>query len=61
MDSGVAIRDGKIIAAGSDRLIFSYRGKSTQIIDAKGHMVLPGFVDAHVHIMAGAANLEQVS
>ncbi len=57
----VAIRDGKIIAAGSDRLIFSYRGKSTQIIDAKGHMVLPGFVDAHVHIMAGAANLEQVS
>jgi predicted amidohydrolase YtcJ len=57
----IAIREGKIIAVGSDKAIDSYRDSSTKVIDAKKHMVLPGFVDAHVHIMAGAAQLEQVS
>jgi len=46
---------------GSDRTIDSYRDSSTKVIDAKKHMVLPGFVDAHVHILAGASQLEQVS
>ncbi len=57
----IAIIDNKIIAVGSDKSIASFQGASTKVIDAKGHMVLPGFVDAHVHIMAGAAMLEQVS
>jgi predicted amidohydrolase YtcJ len=57
----IAVREGKIIAVGSDKEIAAYQGASTKIIDAKGHMVLPGFVDAHVDIMAGAAQLEQVS
>lgn len=57
----IAISDGKIIAAGPDKLITSYKGASTKIIDAKGHMVLPGFTDAHIHIMAGAALLEHIS
>ena len=57
----IAIIDGKIIAAGSDKLIAPYQGPSTKVIDARGHMVLPGFVDAHLHILAGASVLEQVS
>jgi len=57
----MAVREGKIIAVGSDNAIAAYQDSSTRIIDAKGHMVLPGFVDAHVHLMAGAAQLEQVS
>ena len=57
----IAIREGKIVAVGSDKEVAAYQGASTKIIDAKGHMVLPGFVDAHVDIMAGAAQLEQVS
>ncbi len=57
----MAFREGKIIAVGSDNSIAAYQGSSTKIIDAKGHMVLPGFIDAHVHVMAGAAQLEQVS
>jgi predicted amidohydrolase YtcJ len=57
----MAIRDGKILAVGSDKTIAAYEGPSTKIIDAKEHMVLPGFVEAHVHMMAGAAQLEQVS
>ncbi len=57
----MAVRAGKIIAVGSDDEITVYQGSSTKVIDAKKHMVLPGFVDAHVHMMAGAAQLEQVS
>lgn len=57
----VAIRDDKIIAVGSDKDIATYRGSSTTVIDARGHMVLPGFIDNHVHFMGGAARLEEVS
>jgi len=57
----MAISAGKIIAVGSDESIAAYQGPSTRVIDAKGHMVLPGFVDSHVHMMAGAAMLEQIS
>ena len=57
----IAIREGRIVAVGSDKEIAAYQGAATKIIDAKKHMVLPGFVDAHVHILAGASQLEQVS
>jgi predicted amidohydrolase YtcJ len=57
----MAVRAGKIIAVGPDKAIAAYQGPSTKVIDAREHMVLPGFVDAHVHMMAGAAQLEQVS
>ena len=57
----IAVRGGKIIAVGSDKAIAAYQGPSTKVIDAREHMVLPGFVDTHVHMMAGAALLEQIS
>ncbi len=56
-----ALREGRIIAVGTDKAIEAYRGPSTKVIDAREHVVLPGFVDAHVHMLAGAAQLEQVS
>jgi predicted amidohydrolase YtcJ len=57
----MAVREGKIIAVGSDKTIAAYQGPATKVIDAKEHMVLPGFMDAHVHMMAGAAALEQIA
>jgi len=57
----LAIRDGRIIAVGSDKDIAAYRGQSTEVVDAKGHMVLPGFVDTHGHFMAGASSLPNVA
>jgi hypothetical protein len=39
----MAVREGKIIAVGSDKDIDAYRGPSTKVIDANEHMVLPGF------------------
>jgi predicted amidohydrolase YtcJ len=57
----LAVREGKIIAVGSDEAIEAYQGPSTKIVDAKGHLMLPGLVDAHVHFMAGAAFMQQLS
>src|SRR5436190_11998125 len=47
----VAVLNGKIIAIGSDADTRSMIGKNTNVIDAKGKLVLPGFNDAHVHFM----------
>jgi hypothetical protein len=56
----LAIRNGKIVAVGSDREIGRLRGASTQVIDAKGHLVLPGFTDCHTHFMEGSLLLQQI-
>ncbi len=57
----LAVREGKIVAVGSDEAIAAYQGPSTKVMDARGRMALPGFMDSHVHMMAGAAQLEGVS
>jgi predicted amidohydrolase YtcJ len=46
----IAIKGEKIIAVGSAKQIEKYieKGK-TEVIDAKGRLVIPGFNDAHVH------------
>ncbi len=45
----VAIKDGRILAAGSDEDIKKFTDKSTRIIDLKGHAVIPGIIDGHLH------------
>jgi hypothetical protein len=57
----LAIRDGKILAVGTDHEISKYRGTSTKIIDANGRLVLPGFTDCHVHFMDGSFSLQRVN
>ena len=44
-----AVRDGRIIAVGSNEAIGGLSGKSTEIVDARGMTVVPGFIDCHLH------------
>src|ERR1700722_12681487 len=44
-----AIRNGRFVAIGSSADIKSLAGKKTQSYDAKGMIVLPGFIDTHNH------------
>lgn len=45
----VAIRDGRIVAIGSDRRIRRRAGAGTKVVDLRGRMVMPGIVDGHYH------------
>jgi hypothetical protein len=47
----VAIRGNKIERVGSNQEALALREASTQVIDLQGRTVLPGLVDAHVHVL----------
>jgi len=46
----LAVREGKIMAVGSDREILALAGPNTRRLDLKGKTVLPGFIDTHSHL-----------
>jgi predicted amidohydrolase YtcJ len=47
----VAVRSGRIVAVAPDA--GSLAGPATEVIDLAGGLLLPGFVDAHVHPLQG--------
>ena len=49
----VAIRDGRIIAVGTDEEIEALTGPATDRIDLNGLTATPGLLDAHVHFSYG--------
>jgi predicted amidohydrolase YtcJ len=50
----IAIREGRIAAVGTNAEVLPLRGRKTQVIDCRGAAVLPGFIDAHLHVRAYA-------
>ena len=50
----VAIRGERIVAVGTTPDIRRLAGASTRVIDVGGRVVVPGFNDAHDHILAGS-------
>lgn len=54
--NSLAIKDGKFIAVGGD--MKKHIGPNTQRIDAKGAAVIPGLIDAHVHMRSLGDMLE---
>jgi predicted amidohydrolase YtcJ/putative hemolysin len=49
----VAEAGGRILAVGTRDEVMKTRGPKTQVIDLKGRTLVPGFVDAHGHMMMG--------
>jgi predicted amidohydrolase YtcJ len=47
---GVAVRDGKIVAVGSNSQVLKLAGPKTVRIDLKGKTMLPGLIDTHSHL-----------
>ncbi len=57
----VAIKDDKIIAVGTNKEIDKYTDiQVTKIIDLDERLVVPGFIDAHIHFEGGGASLMQI-
>jgi hypothetical protein len=49
----IAEAGGKIVAVGSKAEVLKLKGPQTQVTDLKGRTMIPGFVDAHGHVMMG--------
>ncbi len=45
----VAIRDGRIVAAGSVEETAAHAGPQTEVLDLDGRTLLPGLIDPHMH------------
>ena len=56
----VAVRANQILKVGSNREILRLQRPQTVLLDAKGATVLPGFNDAHLHLVEGGLALEGV-
>ena len=57
----IAVLDGKIVALGTSAEIEKMKGNQTEVIDAGGKLVLPGFVDSHTHAFWGGQRLTEVN
>jgi hypothetical protein len=57
----VAIREGRIAFVGSNSDALRLRGTATRVIDAHGAALIPGLVDAHVHLANLGASLRRVN
>lgn len=55
-----AVRDGRVVFVGSKQEAAVLKGANTRVIDAGGHTVIPGMVDAHAHFGGLAQKLRAV-
>ncbi|MEY2548331.1 MAG: imidazolonepropionase [Verrucomicrobiota bacterium] len=58
-NGGMTIEDGRVSLTGPSADIEKGLGADTQIIDASGKVVLPGFVDAHAHPVFGGNRVDE--
>ncbi len=56
----VAVQGAQIAAVGSSAEIRKLAGPQARLIDAHGAMVVPGFIDSHVHFIDGGFALQSV-
>ena len=53
----VAVKGNKIILVGLSKDVRKVVGAKTRVIDLKGDLVLPGFIDSHTHFLNGGLSL----
>lgn len=51
---------GRIIAVGSDDEVRRYADQSTDMVDLRGRTMLPGFIDAHIHLLETAYQRQRI-
>jgi hypothetical protein len=56
----VAIANGRFLAGGTNDEMKAFVAPNTQVIDLKGSLALPGFIDDHAHFMDGGFQLLSV-
>ena len=60
--SALAVKGDKISWIGEDVDAANYIGEKTRVVDAKGRLLLPGFIDSHFHVGLGNdPNVERIT
>src|SRR5476651_1708378 len=54
--TALAVKDGKILATGTDAHAMQFAHAGTQRVDLKGRTVIPGLNDSHLHVIRGGLN-----
>ncbi|NBE09551.1 amidohydrolase [Paragemmobacter ruber] len=57
----LVIEDARILALGDHPAMAALAGSGAKVIDAQGHLVLPGFQDAHIHLLNGGTDLVETA
>jgi len=57
----VAVKDGRIVYVGDDAGAAAYVGAGTTSVDLGGKLMLPGFIDSHMHASYAVGELYDVS
>ena len=57
----VAIKDGRIHALGDNEIILQQKGESTELIDAQGAFIMPGFIEGHGHFSGLGSSLQNLN
>jgi predicted amidohydrolase YtcJ len=57
----LAVRDGKVVAAGSRADAVKAAGPGARQVDLKGQTLIPGFIDTHSHLLTYADSLVQAN
>ena len=56
LTDAVLIRDGRVAALGAEA-----HQRAAEVVDAGGRLVLPGFQDAHIHLLNGGTDLVETA
>jgi predicted amidohydrolase YtcJ len=49
--SALAVKKGRIYLVGSDADILGLKNSKTRVIDARSRRLIPGIIDAHIHVL----------
>jgi predicted amidohydrolase YtcJ len=58
--TAMVVRGDRIVFVGSDREALALAGKTTKVWDMRGWTILPGFADAHIHVLGVGESLRDV-
>ncbi len=53
----VAVKGDRILRVGADEAMRDVAGPKTRVVDLKGRSLVPGFIDAHIHMDMGVQDL----
>jgi predicted amidohydrolase YtcJ len=56
-----AVGGGRVIAFGSEEEVLALRGPGTRMVPLEGRALIPGLIDAHLHILGYAMTLDSLA